>query len=612
MLPNTNHVNAILGDVMILVGRMHDIASGEAGLSLATVRAYREIWISQGYELPPEPTVQVRPKKPPVARHPREAVGTALKTRIENLITIKTGEGCGCQNLATEMDTWGIAGCEQRRDQIIKHLVANRSVLVDALKWTGFFGHAVGLAIEFIPDMMLRAGAATLLNQAIADARTASPIRPRHTSQRSPIVMELSPEQIRLRNAAQSTVPPEPDCFTGTPVIHFGAHLWPVRGNWEWHAERWNEVAAGINGRCIVGIVTDGTTSTIDEVRQRLSDRFELFEATNTKQGENPTFRELQKRIPQGQDDVLLYCHAKGVRQHTASSESVRLWTEIMYETVIHNTQGIVEKLAQGYKCFGSFRSFGDAPLKPINRWHYSGTFFAVRAKHLGEKTVKEGYGGVEAWPGDHFKAADAWNEFRDAPGFKFGYDLNAVYPAIVNAQMQWEVDRIGGPRCEQHKRELDWFLAKLSPNSHVLVIGSRNGGLEFQLQKNGHTTVSIDIDPQPDNTVENMIVGSSTDANVQAAVRSQGTFDVVFVDGDHSDGGVNADWQFAQSLNPRLIAFHDVAAAIKHRNEGCEVDRLWREIKAAGRKTDEKIVGCGWGGIGIVFGEHGYGQPLG
>jgi hypothetical protein len=190
-----------------------------------------------------------------------------------------------------------------------------------------------------------------------------------------------------------------------------------------------------------------------------------------------------------------------------------------------------------------------------------------------------------------------------DSPGFKFGYDLAAVYPAIVDAQMQWEANRIGGIRCEQHKRELDWFIGQLKATDHILVIGSKHGGLESAIKRRlpDVTTVAIDIAPQADND-QVVIVGSSTDPEVQRKAREAGPFDVVFIDGDHSYAGAKADWEFALSLRPPLIAFHDIADAIKHRNEGCHVDRLWNEIKTAGHRTDEKIVGCGWGGIGIVW----------
>lgn len=527
----------------------------------------------------------------------REKVGTALTTIISGFLKVKPIGTCSCGKLATQMDGWGIAGCNQRRDDIIDSLVSNRDMLEEGLKANGETWKAK--TVHYAPDSILKLGAGWLLDQAIE--RSQQPIA-RDPNRGVLEIVPLTKTQKSLRDAAQSARPPAPDRFTDIPVLHFGAHLWPVRGNWEWHADRWNEIAETINGRCIVGVVTDKTTATLSEVQARLSDRFEFFESPNTPQGENPTFRRLQEMIPSGQNDVLLYCHGKGVRAHTFASESVRIWTEMMYETVLHNTSQIIEKLDAGYKSFGSFRSFGNMPISPTNRWHYSGTFFAIRAKHLPGKTVKNGYGGVEAWCGDHVIAAEAWNEFYDSPGFKFGYDLNAVYPDVVNAQMQWEVDRIGGPRCEQHLRELEWFIQFLKPTDRMLVIGSKHGGLEAAIKRRRPTvkTVAIDIAPQPDNTQE-VIVGSSADPAVQAQAIRRGPYDVVFIDGDHSYAGVLEDWRFAQRLQgPRLIAFHDIADAVKHRREGCEVDRLWAEIKQT-HKTDEKIVGCGWGGIGVV-----------
>lgn len=413
--------------------------------------------------------------------------------------------------------------------------------------------------------------------------------------------MPVSALQRKLHAAAVNAPKPTPDPFIGEPVIHFGAHLWPVRGNWEWHAEKWNELAAIITGRCVVVVVLDRNTDTLETVRSKLSDRFEIVTAANTPDGENPSFRHLQTIMPTGPDDVLLYCHGKGVRGHTAKSESVRIWTEIMYETVVFNHSKVIRKLSEGYKIFGSFRTFGNMPLSPRNQWHYSGTFFAVRAKHIAGKPVKNGYGGVEAWPGDTFMSAESWCEFSDCPGFKFGYDLNAVYPAIVDAQMQWEVNRIGGPRCEQHQRELDWFGAQTESGDVVLVLGSKHGGLERVLNDDWLCcTVSVDIAPQSDNRSPNLITGSSHDEYVREQIRQAGPFDVVFIDGDHSYAGVQADWEFALTLKPRLIAFHDIATAVKHSREGCEVDKLWKQIKLS-YATTEKCVGAGWGGIGVV-----------
>jgi cephalosporin hydroxylase len=81
---------------------------------------------------------------------------------------------------------------------------------------------------------------------------------------------------------------------------------------------------------------------------------------------------------------------------------------------------------------------------------------------------------------------------------------------------------------------------------------------------------------------------------------------DFVFVDGDHTYAGVQTDYQmYAPLLRPGgLIVFHDI---VKHRVEtGCEVDRLWDEIKSAYDYTEladqRPDPGRGpWGGIGVL-----------
>lgn len=231
---------------------------------------------------------------------------------------------------------------------------------------------------------------------------------------------------------------PQPDSFNGGPVVHFGAHVWPRQGRWEWHAKQWNAIAEQINGKCLVGVAVDDDSGTADDVRSLLSDRFEVFEFANTSEGENHTFRELQSRVPQGQDDVLIYAHAKGVKDDTHQSEAIRLWTEMMYETVSRNHARAVRKLAEGYKVFGSFRTFDTLPLSVRNQWHYSGTFCIVRAKHLGSKEVKPHYGGVEAWPGDHFTASECWCEFGDKIGYRQMYDINKIVPEITSQLDAW------------------------------------------------------------------------------------------------------------------------------------------------------------------------------
>lgn len=551
-------------------------------------------------------------KAPTVNRVDTPKPGDELERLLSKFGKIKTENvTCSCSTLKDEMNNNGVEWCKENATaRIVPQIIKNIDLIRDDLSKQEWQVAAAITTAAVLPESLVAATLKRLVLRAIKNAETAFSARNKGKNNKPSLpnkskyhAKELSQSQKALYRECQSKPRPSPDPFYGVPVVHFIAHLWPVVGNWEWHVDNWNEIAESINGSCIVTVVTDDSAVTAADVKARLSDRFTVNTARNTPGGENPSFSSMLPEIPKGNDDVFLYAHGKGVRSHTFDSESVRIWTQMMYETILFNVPKVLAKLAEGYKCFGSFRTFGTMPLSPTNKWHYSGTFFAVRAKHVGAVKVKSGYGGVEAWPGDTFKPEDAWCEFTDCAQLKLGYDIKAMYPTIVDAQMQWEVDRIGGPRCEQHLRELNWFAEYLRPNDRILVIGSKHGGLEHALRSriDGLQIVSIDIKPQADNTQNPMIVGSSAAELVQERARVLGPFDVVFIDGDHSYKGVKIDWQFAQSLNPRIIAFHDIAEVIKHRREGCEVDRLWAEIKQT-HVTSEKLVGCGWGGIGVVF----------
>lgn len=551
----------------------------------------------------------------------KSRIGTTLSTVIkrETGIEIPCEQ---CREAIARLDKMDVAEASAVRERIVAEIVSRapqqanvwQSVLIglDSVLNTGI----LQAKIESWFDEAVATGAQPLTEPVKKKARRA--VVPRAAGR-----LRHSPEQQKLCEAALSAPRPERDEWNQEPVFHLGAHLWPTVINgvrpWLWHVKRWNELAEMINGRSFVCVAIDEDTATADDVRQLLSDKIEMVVLDNHPDGENQSFRKLQELIPQGQDDVLLYCHGKGVRQHTYNSEPVRLWSELMYETVLFNLAAIRDRLADGYRTFGSFRTFGSVPLDVRHKWHYSGTFFAVRAKHL-HHPVKDGYGGVEVWPGEHFRSEQCWNEFGDNRPLKAQYDLRFMYPGTVDDGMQWEVDRLGGPRCEQHARELDWFTSHLRPHDRVLVIGSKHGGLEHQLRLRVPDLhiVAVDIAPQPDNR-EFVIVGNSADPAIQQAIidhsisplrgegRGEGPdnslYDVVFIDGDHSLAGVTADWNFAQSLRPRVIGFHDIATAVKHRREGCEVDQLWQSIQQSeSYATAEKIVGCGWGGIGIVL----------
>lgn len=70
--------------------------------------------------------------------------------------------------------------------------------------------------------------------------------------------------------------------------------------------------------------------------------------------------------------------------------------------------------------------------------------------------------------------------------------------------------------------------------------------------------------------------------------------FDLAFVDGDHNYNGVKNDWEKVKT-RARIVTFHDIAYA-------SGVIQLWKEIKAAGYKTQEFIYPGKSLGIGVVI----------
>ena len=114
----------------------------------------------------PVPTRRPRTREPRI----REPVGQKLAARIGWLTGIKAGKSCGCKSLADEMDRWGCAGCEQKREYIVGRLLENRSQLAESLTGTA---HAVlKWALETdAAKVFLRPGAEWLLTESINDAR---------------------------------------------------------------------------------------------------------------------------------------------------------------------------------------------------------------------------------------------------------------------------------------------------------------------------------------------------------------------------------------------------------------------------------------------------------
>jgi predicted O-methyltransferase YrrM len=76
---------------------------------------------------------------------------------------------------------------------------------------------------------------------------------------------------------------------------------------------------------------------------------------------------------------------------------------------------------------------------------------------------------------------------------------------------------------------------------------------------------------------------------------------DLLFIDGDHSYKGVKKDYEmYKEFVTPGgAIAFHDIEDNEFHKTAGCEVPKLWQELK--GEKVEFNIHGP-WGGIGVLI----------
>ena len=443
--------------------RKRAICDGTIDMPLATINKYRQQWGWERLEEKPETTFeQPAPKQvqrlsvAPMPGHSRPDSSTSIQrikqpgSRLKEEFAKWNAEECPiCSGLAAQMDAGGAAYCRENLTKIIaeitergKEWFAKHHPTADAL-------FAMSRS-QMVRNLAIKLTVKRLVTKAITETEAEeSELKKKfRSSRRDPVAAagrffeQLKKEQRVLLRQNATNQKPDPDPFNGPPVLHLGTHLWPIKNHWHWHVDRWNSLADQISGEMIVFVAIDKKTVPFTDVRQMLHQRIEAIEVKNTAEGEVPSFRKLQTMIPSGNDDILLYCHGKGVQDRTYRSPAVRAWTEAMYETVIFNHEQTIRRMAEGYKNFHSFRMFGSI-LGNRHRWHASGTFFAVRAKHLAGKPVRPGYGGVEAWPGEHFSASESWCEVGDGVMFTDLYDFERFQQLIQPALNTWRSQQL-------------------------------------------------------------------------------------------------------------------------------------------------------------------------
>lgn len=156
-----------------------------------------------------------------------------------------------------------------------------------------------------------------------------------------------------------------------------------------------------------------------------------------------------------------------------------------------------------------------------------------------------------------------------------------------------------------QHVGEFQEFIDTIHAES-VLEIGSMMGGTALEWHKRGMKVTSIDLrlppsDPRYQNQGESRkqwpadIRWYFADSHAESTKQMvNGTYDMVFIDGDHSYAGCLLDYQMYKDMASKYIVFHD-AAGIQ------EVKKVWDEVRV---HYPHKLITHqpgGWG-IGVLY----------
>lgn len=207
----------------------------------------------------------------------------------------------------------------------------------------------------------------------------------------------------------------------------------PLTSNEEWrlNIERLNHYADVFNGRRIVLLKTGEGLLTPAEAKQAFSFDAEFIEVRN-----NPVIGEVEGFIDAlglleslNPDEATFYAHTKGTWRIAAEPDkttSVRLWRNKMYDKCLGDVAE-VEAVLRQYACAGCFKIdrgiFTESSALDVP-FHFSGTFFWLNHARLFSKPnwreVHATRHGVEAYPGQHFTAAESFC-FTDTPNLKGG-----------------------------------------------------------------------------------------------------------------------------------------------------------------------------------------------
>lgn len=202
---------------------------------------------------------------------------------------------------------------------------------------------------------------------------------------------------------------------------HLAYVVMPVAGNgtWQRNLDQLKLRLPLFNGRRLVAIMVESPTSRHQlnppaAVKDYLAGcGCEFFEVPNQPAlREVAAFHDLFAPLATTNDDeAIFFAHAKGVT-HPARHPAHR-WATVMYEVLLDYWPAVQRQLYD-YPIAGCFKKLGTAFNN--SDWHYSGTFFWLRAADLFNRNwqnIDQVEFGMESWPSWQFKEAEAASVFH-------------------------------------------------------------------------------------------------------------------------------------------------------------------------------------------------------
>jgi hypothetical protein len=204
--------------------------------------------------------------------------------------------------------------------------------------------------------------------------------------------------------------------FDSDPIRHLIGHIYPRKNNWQWNVSELLKRIDIFNGTRSIGIVTDKSTDTADEVKAAFAgtriDRF-IELPNNPKQREGVTFFPLMEGLPSEPGHVTWYWHGKSAQY---GGGITRHWADAQHRIMLDGWRGVLADLER-YPITGAFKRYDGWQQPNAAQWHYTGTAFAFRNADVFAKNwrrLSRHFYCVEFWPPTMFKLHESGCVFGD------------------------------------------------------------------------------------------------------------------------------------------------------------------------------------------------------